>query len=50
MAVLGSLAIGGCGMVNGQESSVQETVDSHYVNDEGVIHAYPDKPEAEYLS
>ena len=50
IALLGSLAIGGCGMVNGQGTSVQETVDSHYVNDEGIIHAYPDKPESEYLS
>ncbi|MEZ0482267.1 hypothetical protein [Planococcus sp. SSTMD024] len=37
-------------MVNGQGTTVQETVDSHYVNDEGVIHAYPDNRESEYLS
>lgn len=37
-------------MVNGQGATVQETVDSHYVNDEGVIHAYPDKRDSEYLS
>lgn len=50
LSVLGSLAIGGCGMVNGQGTTVQETVDSHYVNDDGVIHAYPDNRESEYLS
>lgn len=37
-------------MVNGQGTTVQETVDSHYVNDEGVIHAYPDNRDSEYLS
>lgn len=37
-------------MVNGQGTTVQETVASHYVNDEGVIHAYPDNRESEYLS
>lgn len=37
-------------MVNGQGTTVQETVDSHYVNDEGVIHAYPDNRNSEYLS
>lgn len=37
-------------MVNGQGTSVQETVDAHYVNDEGVIHAYPDNRNSEYLS
>lgn len=50
LAFLGSLATGGCGMVNGQGTTVQETVDSHYVNDEGVIHAYPDNRDSEYLS
>lgn len=42
--------IGGCGMANGKSSAVQETVDSHYVNEEGVIHAYPDDRKSEYLS
>ncbi|WP_434399710.1 hypothetical protein M1Q06_11895 [Planococcus sp. 11815] len=37
-------------MVNGQGTTVQETIDSHYVNDEGVIHAYPDNRDSEYLS
>lgn len=37
-------------MVNGQGTTVQETVDSHYMNDEGVIHAYPDDRKSEYLS
>jgi len=52
VAIFGSLAIvsGGCGMVNGQGTTVQETVDSHYVNDDGVIHAYPDNRGSEYLS
>lgn len=37
-------------MVNGQGTTVQETVDSHYMNDEGVIHAYPNNQDSEYLS
>ncbi|MBU9673689.1 hypothetical protein KQ939_05360 [Planococcus sp. CP5-4] len=37
-------------MANGQGVTVQETVDSHYVNSEGIIHAYPDNRESEYLS
>ena len=50
LALLGSMVLGGCSMANGQGNTVQETVESHYVNDEGVIHAYPDKPDSEYLS
>lgn len=50
LSVLGSLAMGGCGMANGQGTTVQETVDAHYMNDDGVIHAYPDNRESEYLS
>ncbi|MGM0897893.1 MAG: hypothetical protein ACQEV0_08335 [Bacillota bacterium] len=37
-------------MVEGQGTAIQETVDSHYVNDDGVIHAYPDDRTSEYLS
>lgn len=42
--------IGGCAVAKGQETTVQQLVDSHYVNDEGVIHAYPDDEKSEYLS
>ncbi|MBT2581572.1 hypothetical protein J7E21_02000 [Planococcus sp. ISL-109] len=37
-------------MAKGQETTVQQLVDSHYVNDEGVIHAYPNDETSEYLS
>lgn len=47
MAILG---LGGCNMANGQETTVQEVVDTHYTNEAGVIHAYPDDQQSEYLS
>ncbi|MFC4712809.1 hypothetical protein [Planococcus dechangensis] len=37
-------------MAKGQETTVQQIVSSHYVNDKGVIHAYPDDEKSEYLS
>lgn len=48
--VIGSFVIGGCGMVNGKENTVPATVNSHYINEENVIHAYPDDRKSEHLS
>lgn len=42
--------IGGCAVAKGQETTVQQIVSSHYVNDKGVIHAYPGDEKSEYLS
>lgn len=43
--VLGALLLGGCSM-----GSVQETVNDSYMNDQKLIHAYPNEITSEYLS
>lgn len=40
------LVIGGCGNMD----SVQEQVEKNYTNSDGLIHAYPQDPDSEYLS
>lgn len=40
------LMIGGCGNME----SVQEQVEENYTNSDGLIHAYPQDPDSEYLS
>lgn len=43
--VLGALILGGCSM-----GSVQETVNETYMNDQKLIHAYPNEKTSDYLS